>query len=621
MSAAMRGATPSRVQGRRWVDALLFGPALVWVLAALAGLWGTFTDADAWSSVDRRMSRVEGSQSCRRCHPDQYESWHRSHHRTMTQVAEGAAVLAPFRGESIDVLGFRATMDRTPSGRPRMRIAHDEGASASVILDAEIELTVGSHRYQQYVARLDTGAGELERWRLPMAWHVAEQRWIHLGGAFLVPDGAHGNVEDVMRFMSRWNDNCIFCHNTEPVPGLQPDGRLRSEVAELGIACEACHGPASDHVERHAWPLRRLLAAFERGEDATVTHPGRLDAGRHTQVCGRCHGQRIGNDLADILAHGDGFVPGADLSEVSRPIFRETRLASDPPDARPFAERFWPDGTPRLSAYEYQALLLSACHADGDGLGCGDCHAMHGSNPNMQLRDDYDERAVCTSCHPASTLTGADAERGHGGHGERVGCGGCHMPRITYGLMEGMITHRITSPDPGALVGRDDGPDACTQCHVDRSRPWAADAMAHLGASTTSPPKPAAHESWASRVELDLFGGDPIQRALAAHALDRPEAVGSLPARMQALVGALEDEVAVVRWFAQRALRRLARAARDEDTQTTLAELDFLGDAAGRVEIAAGLRARLGPGPFDGHPERLEQLQLSRDDRAIEIGE
>jgi predicted CXXCH cytochrome family protein len=624
MSAAMGGSSSSERArgGPRWIGLLVFGPAIGWLLLAAAGVWVTHEDADAWGPIDRRDSNVEGSGSCRRCHAAQYETWHRTYHRTMTQVAEGSAVLAPFEGESVDVLGFRATMDRAPSGRPRMRIRAIDDPAAVALVDAEVELTVGSHRYQQYVARLDTGAGPLERWRLPMAWHVAQQRWIHLGGAFLVPDGTHGDAAHVLRFMSRWNDNCIFCHNTEPVPGLDPDGALRSEVGELGIACEACHGPASAHVQRHAAPLRRLLAGLSRRSgDPSVAHPGRLDAGRHSQVCGRCHGQRIGHDLAEVMATGDGFLPGTDLATVSRPIFRDTRLASDPPQARPFAERFWPDGTPRLSAYEYQALLLSACHQDGEGLGCGDCHSMHGTDPNMQLHDDYDERRVCSGCHPSSSLSGANLERGHGGHAQAVSCGGCHMPRITYGLLEGMITHRIGSPDPGALVGRDDQPDACTQCHVDRSRAWAAASMPTLGLRTTSGGEPRPHEAWASRVELDLVGGDPIARALAAHAMGRPEAAGAEAARMAALVDALEDEIAVVRWLAARAMGRLARGRNDHQTEALLGELDVLGDPVHRVELAARLRAHLGSGPFGQEPDRLEQLQRWRDDRAIEIGE
>src|SRR3954463_14009193 len=37
-----------------------------------------------------------GSDSCRKCHGDQYSSWHRSYHRTMTQEISDESVQASF---------------------------------------------------------------------------------------------------------------------------------------------------------------------------------------------------------------------------------------------------------------------------------------------------------------------------------------------------------------------------------------------------------------------------------------------------------------------------------------------------------------------------------------------
>src|SRR5690606_20235400 len=143
-------------------------------------------------------------------------------------------------------------------------------------------------------------------------------------------------------------------------------------------------------------------------------------------------------------------------------------------------------------------------------------------------------------------------------HGEAVTCQGCHMPRITYGLLEGMISHRITIPRPQALIGRHDQPDACTQCHVDRSRTWAAQALPELGfAGPAKLPEPAADESWGSRVELDVLGGDPLQRVLAIHALSRAGTPAPAERRVAAISAALDDEYPAVRWFAWRALQEL----------------------------------------------------------------
>ena len=590
--------------------ALLFGPAFLWAVAATVGVTATLADDDEWLAVESRGD-VVGSADCRRCHPDQHASWHASYHRTMTQSVDtaGAIVLAPFSGETLRVAGFLATFSRGAAGQPHVSVLRE--SDANVVLESDVELSVGTHRYQQYVARIDRGGGALERWRLPFAWHPQAQRWIHLGGAFLFPDLTEGDTDAYLRHLSRWNDNCVFCHNTEPVPGLRVDGTFETEVGEVGIGCEACHGPAQAHLERQSNPLRRVLAVSSGQGDPAITHPGRLSPDRHSEVCGRCHGQRIGKDLAQVLAHGDGFIPGTPLAAVSRPILADGRLASDPPGARPFASRFWPDGTPRLSAYEYQGLLLSPCYDDGQGMSCGTCHTMHGEQPSMQLRPGADTDSACLgSCHTPATL------EGHGGH-ETVGCQDCHMPRTTYGLLRGMISHRITSPDPGALAGREDMPDACTQCHVDRTRAWAASAALSLGLQGTGGP-PQGDPSGGSRVERDLIGGDPVQRALAAHALARPDAVGAAPRRMQALVDALEDDYPAVRWFAHQGLLRLAGAA---DTRAMIERYDFMADAAERIEVVDRLRRSLGRSVVSSQPELWQHLLGQRDDVAIAIGE
>lgn len=598
----------------------LFGPALLWAGAALAGLAWTAADPDAWAELDRRAGGLAGAQRCASCHPAELASWRASYHRTMTQPASGAAVLAPFAGETLDHLGFRATMTRGLAGRPHLRVEplDDEGRPAGpALLDVDVSLTVGSHRYQQYVAELDRGGGPGEMWRLPVAWHLGERRWIAMNTAFLEPEGQRGDADDYLRHLSRWNDNCILCHNTEPVPGrvdMSPgtagSPTFASRVGEFGIACEACHGPAAAHIARQRSPARRLLAG---AGDPAVAHPGRLGPRAESDLCGRCHGNRIATDLAAVLRAGDGFLPGTELAAHSRPIFADSRLGGS--DETPFAARFWPDGSPRLSAYEYQGLLQSPCHQDGapGGLGCNHCHDMHGERPDMQVRAGRDGAAACLGCH--------DPGPAHGGHGATVDCQGCHMPRVTYGLLEGMISHRITSPDPGAWLGRHDQPDACTQCHVDRSRAWAAAQLPALGLKSGPPAGPAApEEAWASRVVLDLYGGDPVQRVLAIHALTRPGVPVAPQIRRPWLVDALEDEYPAVRWFAWRALRGLADATPDGAAITAaLASYDPHADAARRLPAVDALRARLGPGPLS--PEQRAALDERQAAFLLWIGE
>src|SRR5205814_5274457 len=142
-------------------------------------------------------------------------------------------------------------------------------------------------------------------------------------------------------------------------------------------------------------------------------NPARLSPARAADVCGRCHGQRIADDIAPFLAHGDPFVAGDDLGLYSSPLWRDTPRGADP---AAFAARFWDDGTPRLTAYEYQGLLQSPCAMRGP-LTCTSCHGMHDGDPRGQIRARFGGRAsnaMCTSCH--APLAGPEAARLHAHH-------------------------------------------------------------------------------------------------------------------------------------------------------------------------------------------------------------
>jgi predicted CXXCH cytochrome family protein len=653
------------MQHRR-AAAWIFGPALLGTVIVWTALAMTARSPKAWGPTLRRGSEVVGSDTCARCHAEAHESWARTWHRTMTQPALGDAVIAPFAGEQVRYAGYEATFTMGTGGRPRMHVVR--ARDGQVVLDDYAVLAIGSHRFQQYM-RVDPERPD-RFVRLPFAWHRAEQRWIPMAAAFVEPDAGEDSEDALTRHATAWNDNCLFCHNTEPVPGMRDDGRFSSRVGELGIACEACHGPGGDHVARHTSPLRRMLAHLDEG-DGSIADPLRMTPERENDVCGRCHGNRIGHDLARILAEGDGFLPGSDLSAVSRPILREATIAGTEP--MPFAARFWPDGTPRLSAYEYQAVRMSPCHEPGaTSLGCGSCHSMHDAPADGQVRADRVGEAACVRCHEPASLTGAAHPGGHGGHGQRgdahaepIDCLDCHMPRVTYGLLEGMRTHHISTPDPGAWLGRHDQPDACSQCHVTATRRWLAGALPTLGVDGTSPREAAALapgvarppapsdseaalrggpgglsppasgdadaaviEHWGAQVELDLFGGDPLQRNLAADALGRAKAVGSPARRMAALVTAMDDEFPSVRWFAWRSLRGMAERHAPE-VLPLLATFDYVAPVETRVVVTDAVRGalvtRYGAGsfrtPLDAHPARRDALERRRDGAELWIGE
>ncbi|MCB9869336.1 MAG: hypothetical protein H6837_05730 [Planctomycetes bacterium] len=508
-----------------------------------------------------REDRFAGAASCLPCHPDHHASWQRTWHATMTRRPGPATVRGAFDGRPVRFFGDFARPfvegDRYCIDLPR------RGGGRRM---AEVALVVGSHRYQQYFERIPRpgrvgdGDGPARFERLPILWHVEERRWLHVDGIFLSPDHPDWHQQPAV-----WNENCIFCHNTAPRPGMsnfadRPQGADKdfdSKVADLGIACESCHGPGQRHVDAMRDPTVRYGLRVG-GADRTlhIVQPEKLDKERAVSACGQCHGQRVPRPVERIrqfLERGPTFRSGARLEDHVEPVGPATRIGGD----APFRLRFWGDGTPRLTAYEYQGTVSSPCYLRGS-MTCGSCHAMHRGSIDANLADGMDGDRACLQCH-ASIAADLRAHTRHDPAGSGSRCLACHMPEIVYGVLGVHRSHRIENPDPArdAATGR---PDACTLCHLDRSLGWAGGAMQRLFGSRYRVPTARRDGVPIDRPDAlaSVLAGDAVQRAVYAHALGRGDAA---PAdgvdRRLALLASLGDAYASVRTLAWRSLRRL----------------------------------------------------------------
>ena len=593
----------------------------------LALVWGPDPVAvAAREPLRERAANYEGAASCAACHPDHHASWERTFHASMTQLPERDSVLGHFDGRPVEFYG-RSAVPFERDGAFWMRIPRGEGER-----EAQVALCVGSNRYQQYFERVGEGeGGELRR--LPILWHVGEQRWMHLNGVFLEPDDTRWDAH-----AASWNDNCVFCHNTGVQPRMEAsERRFATRVADLGIACEACHGPGEEHVRRMASPLARL--ATESGTLAIV-NPSELAQAESLALCGQCHSQRLPDPLerlSEFLDRGPSFRPGDELRGHVTPVTRETpSVSSKRPEL--FRERFWRDGTARLTAYEYLGVTQSPCVKGGE-LTCGSCHSMHSGDVHGQLEPELRGDRSCTQCHD-EIARDVSAHTHHAPESSGSRCLECHMPRMVYGILDVHRSHRIEVPDVRRDVeaGR---PNACTSCHLGETAPWAAQAMrAWWGERYEAPrSRPDGAPLDVPEALASLHAGDAVQRAVYARQLGREDAAE--PPRERAfavasLVVALGDGYPSIRTLARRSLERLEREL-DLGLAGELAAYDAFGTTEERrdasLRLLELLRARAAarcapprPGQLiDEHfavdLERIVQLLDLQSDHVISIGE
>ncbi len=213
----------------------------------------------------------------------------------MTQVATPDTARASFDGTTVNLPG--TTIHLQQRGSALWATFPDPDAAATTnrapeTIDRQIVMITGSHQQQAF------WASRTDRGFLPARTTASdsssspEGRWIPRQSAFLYPHADSSASET-----GRWNGVCINCHATHgkwrfasPIPSRLSDASAAdTTTAELGIACEACHGPAGDHVRANGNPVRRYRRHLEGGADPTVINPIRLDPIRSSQVCGQCH--------------------------------------------------------------------------------------------------------------------------------------------------------------------------------------------------------------------------------------------------------------------------------------------------------------------------------------------
>jgi predicted CXXCH cytochrome family protein len=587
-------------------------------------------------------AEVTTSQSCVECHKSRHASWQRSFHRSMTRDATPENVKADFNDAVYTYQGitsrmyrrgdefFIETMDPAWANTMQGRGLPQDQWGPPKTREFSVDRLVGSHWFQQMFHRDKHG----RYIRLPLIYHLVEKRWIHASGAFLAPETpiffGHAAV---------WNDVCLFCHNTRPdKKPLRFDGGIgyQTEVSELGISCEQCHGPGDRHILAHKNSSATSILDSS-GADPTIANPARLSVKRADDVCAHCHGMGVQHkpNAWNPNTQTDPFRPGLELTNSHLLYWSEAELneyklknlghTSHIPEAD---GRFWGDGTPLTTAHEYQGMALSKCYQSGEGkMSCLTCHAMHGGDPNHQLKEGMRTNPACYTCHESYRAKLVEHTH-HPAESSGSQCMNCHMPFQVFSLLDTHRTHRISSPRVRDSI--DTGkPHACNLCHLDKSLGWTADTLQKWYGTKPESLSPD-DRSIASSI-LYLTRGDARSRSVVAGAFSWPlaqQASGRDWAGML-LVRMLEQErYPAVRYLEYRALRSLSGF--------DSASYDYLGDSTQRSaqirKLEMSLRADPRPNK-DKYPylpltadgsfsnDALDRLLRSRKDPDVFVNE
>lgn len=237
-------------------------------------------------------------------------------------------------------------------------IVGDFAANTAFTKD-KVAFVLGKGHYQQ--AYLDANFQVL-----PAEWDVKTKTWKPTEAV----DGA---------------TKCIGCHQT----GYDA---AKKTSAQLGVGCESCHGPGSEH-----------MASTDR--KTTIVNPKNLDIAKQSMVCGQCH-----SDGHDLVMVEDKPAPG----KLSFPV------AFRPGDDLP---KCFLDAKPTTVGRNRQySEFITSKHSKI--LSCVTCHDPHNVSTNpAQLKKPVNE--LCMGCHAAKIV---DIKTHAPSAAADATCATCHMP-------------------------------------------------------------------------------------------------------------------------------------------------------------------------------------------------
>jgi hypothetical protein len=319
-----------------------------------------------------------GAAACLPCHQQESESYlHTAHHLTSSLPTKESihGSFAP-GSNTLDTSNpnLHFVMTDTPRGFFQTAVIKFSPVDTAERTE-RFDIVVGSGRKgQTYLFWKDDTLYEL-----PVSYWTELNQWINSPG---YPDG-------MIHFDKPIVPRCLECHGTSFHPFPPIANRYKKSSLVLGITCEKCHGPASEHIA-----LNRSKSPIPQGASQAILNPASFTRDRQMDLCSLCHA-----GAAEPIAPPLSFVPGDDIKKFL--------LITDDPNQT-------------IDVHGNQVALLkrSRCFRSSS-MTCSTCHNVH-----TQQRDVASFSKHCLTCHKPEEC-GKFPELGPS---IANNCIDCHMP-------------------------------------------------------------------------------------------------------------------------------------------------------------------------------------------------
>lgn len=401
-----------------------------------------------------------GREVCAECHQSQVKQWAGSHHDWAMKEANKDSVLGDFGGTA--GIDFEHYGEKTRFFQRDQQYWVSTHNSQGEEQTFRVDYTFGFYPLQQYL--LDVGGGRLQA--LSVSWDSRSkeeggQRWFHLYPDEAIP------FDDVLHWTGpyqNWNSRCAECHSTNLTRNYDAQNdRYDTQWSEINVSCEACHGAGKEHVSLmsagqdndpsfgFSWSLNPVGQWLHDETSATASNKDAASFGdkkQHPQlsVCGSCHARRgLIGDQDDV---GE-FHQKHNLQLPQTPLYHA-------------------DGQILDEVYVLGSFMQSKMHQRG--VVCSNCHEPH----SLKLRAEGN--GVCAQCHRPDIFD-QSSHHHHAQNSTGAQCVNCHMPETTYMVVDPRRDHSLRIPRPD-LSEKFSTPNACNQCHQDKTAQWASNVVA-----------------------------------------------------------------------------------------------------------------------------------------------